>query len=77
MILEEENRCTLKVICPNAALSTTNIPWACLGYNPALRGERPASNHLSHGAAVTRLLSLLLYLYVINLKDETKRKWKL
>jgi hypothetical protein len=33
--------------CPSATLSTTNPTWI----NPGLRGERPATNRLSHGTA--------------------------
>jgi hypothetical protein len=32
---------------PSAALSTTNPTWIDPGANPALRGERPATNRLS------------------------------
>jgi hypothetical protein len=39
--------------CPNATLSTTNLTWTDLGSNPGLRGERPATNRLSHGTAYT------------------------
>jgi hypothetical protein len=35
--------------CPSATLSTTNLTWTDLGSNPGLRGERPATNRLSHG----------------------------
>jgi hypothetical protein len=36
---------------PSATLSTTNPTWIVLGANPSLRGERPATNSLSHGTA--------------------------
>jgi hypothetical protein len=36
---------------PNATLSTTNPTWIDPGANPGLRGERPATNRLSHGTA--------------------------
>jgi hypothetical protein len=32
-------------------LSTTNPTWTDPGSNPALRGERSATNRLSHGTA--------------------------
>jgi hypothetical protein len=38
---------------PSATLSTTNPPWIDPGANPGLRGERPATNRLSHGTALT------------------------
>jgi hypothetical protein len=36
---------------PSATLSTTNPTWIDPGANPSLRGERPATNRLSHGTA--------------------------
>jgi hypothetical protein len=33
-----------------------------LGLNPGLRGERPATNHLSHGTAFSLQLLILLLL---------------
>jgi hypothetical protein len=38
---------------PSAILSTTNPMWIDPGANPDLRGERPATNRLSHGTATT------------------------
>jgi len=43
--------------CPIATLPTENFMRIGLGWNPDLRGERPASNRLSHG---TYLLTYLL-----------------
>jgi hypothetical protein len=37
--------------CPSVTLSTTNPTWTDPGSNPGLRGERPATNRLSHGTA--------------------------
>jgi hypothetical protein len=34
---------------PSATLSTTNPTWIDPGAYPGLRGERPATNRLSHG----------------------------
>jgi hypothetical protein len=48
MILTGENRRTLKKTIPSATLSTTNPTWI----NPGLRGERRATNRLSHGMAL-------------------------
>jgi hypothetical protein len=39
--------------CPNVTLSTTNPTWTDPGSNLGLRGERPATNHLSHGMTFT------------------------
>jgi hypothetical protein len=50
-ILTGENRRTRRKTCPSATLSTTNPAWIEPGANPGLRGERPASNDLSHGTA--------------------------
>jgi hypothetical protein len=54
MILTEENRRTQRNICPSATLSTTNPTWNDPGVNPGLRGERPATNRLSHGTALLK-----------------------
>jgi len=51
MILTGENRRTRRKTCPSATLSTTNPTWIDPGANPGLRGERPATNDLSHGTA--------------------------
>jgi hypothetical protein len=51
MILTGENRRTREKNCPSATLSTTNPTWIDSGVNPGLRGERPATNDLSHGTA--------------------------
>jgi hypothetical protein len=51
MKLTGENRSTRVKICPSATLSTTNPIWTDPGSNPGLRGERPATNSLSHGTA--------------------------
>jgi hypothetical protein len=37
--------------CPSATLSAINPTWTDQGSNPGLRGERPATNRLSHGTA--------------------------
>jgi hypothetical protein len=37
---------------PSATLSTINPIWIDPGANPGLRGERPATNRLSHGTAL-------------------------
>jgi hypothetical protein len=51
MKLKGENRITRRKSCSSATLSTTNPTWTDPGSNPGLRGERPATNRLSHGTA--------------------------
>jgi hypothetical protein len=51
MKLTGENRSTRGKSCRSATLSTTNPTWTDPGLNPGLRGERPATNRLSHGTA--------------------------
>jgi hypothetical protein len=51
MKLTGENRSTRGKNCSSATLSTTNPTWTDPGSNPSLRGERPATNRLSRGAA--------------------------
>jgi hypothetical protein len=46
-----ENRNNRRKTCLSAILSTINPTWADRGSNPGLRGERPATNRLSHGTA--------------------------
>jgi hypothetical protein len=58
MKLTEENRSTRGKACPSATLSTTNPTWTDLRSNPGLRGERPATNCLSHGMAFVYTLVL-------------------
>jgi hypothetical protein len=53
MIVTGENRRTRIKTCPSATLSTKNTTWIDPGANPGLRGERPATNRLSHGMAGT------------------------
>jgi hypothetical protein len=58
MKLTGEKRSTLGKTCPSATLSTTNPTWTDPGSNPGLRGERPATNRLSHGTASVNTLRL-------------------
>jgi hypothetical protein len=51
MKLTGENRSTRRKPRPSATLFTTNPTWTYPGSNPGLRGERPATNRLSHGTA--------------------------
>jgi hypothetical protein len=51
-VLTGENRRTRRKTCPSATLSTTNATWIDPGANQGLRGERPATNDLSHGTAL-------------------------
>jgi hypothetical protein len=41
---------------PVPYMSTTNLTWADQVSNPGLRGDRPATNRLSHGTALSTLL---------------------
>jgi hypothetical protein len=49
MKLTGENRSTRGKTCPSATLSTTYPTWNDPGSNPGLRGERAATDRLSHG----------------------------
>jgi hypothetical protein len=51
MILTGETRSTRRKPCAGATLSTTNPTWIDTGANPDLRGDRPATNRLSHCTA--------------------------
>jgi hypothetical protein len=54
MKLTGENRSTRGKTCLSTTLSTTNPIWADPGSNPDLRGERLATNRLSHGTALRK-----------------------
>jgi hypothetical protein len=58
MKLTGENRSTRRKTCPSATLFTTNPTWTEPGSNPGLRGERPATNLLSHGTAKNGLTDI-------------------
>jgi hypothetical protein len=59
---------------PSATLSTTNPTWidpgANPGANPGLRGERPATNRLSHGTARCTGYRLQIAQYLVS-NDQT------
>jgi hypothetical protein len=57
-ILTGENRRTRIKTCPSVTLSTTNPTWIDPEANPGLRGERPATNDLSHGTALHSCFTL-------------------
>jgi hypothetical protein len=61
MKLTGENRSTRRKTCPSATLSTTNPTWTDPGSNPDLRGERPATNRLSHGTAISSVHTCFLF----------------
>jgi hypothetical protein len=52
LILTGENRSTRRKSFPSATLSTTHPTWDGPELNPALRSERPATNHLNHDTAL-------------------------
>jgi hypothetical protein len=47
----EENQITKTKAFPTATWSTTNLAWTDPESKPLLRGQRPATNCLRHGAA--------------------------
>jgi len=49
MILTEENQSISRKTRLFATTVTTNPMWTGLGLNLSLRGERPVTNHVSHG----------------------------
>jgi hypothetical protein len=55
MLLTRRNQRTRIKARPSATLSTTNRTWTDTGVNPGLRVERPATNCLSHGTAISEL----------------------
>jgi hypothetical protein len=67
MKLAGENRSTRRKTCHIATLSTTNPTWTDPESNLVLRGERPATNRLSHGTALS-----CACLPILGLKDAGK-----
>jgi hypothetical protein len=51
MTLTGENQRTRRYSCPSVTFSTTKTTWTDPSANPGLRGERPATNRLSHNTA--------------------------
>jgi hypothetical protein len=59
MKLTGENRSTRRKTCLSATLSTTNPTWTDQGSNLGLRGDRPATNRLSHGTANCNIMAYI------------------
>ena len=59
MKLTREHRRNRGKTCPSATLSATKPTWTDPGSNPGLRGERPATNRLSHGTASGKAFRIL------------------
>jgi hypothetical protein len=59
MILTGQNRKTRSQTSLSATLSSTYPIWTDMDTNPALRGETPATNRLSHGTATYKLIFCL------------------
>jgi hypothetical protein len=64
MILIGENTRTRSKPCPRANLSTTNPTWTDKGANQGHSGERPTTNHLSHGTAFYNRVQTALALFL-------------
>jgi hypothetical protein len=58
---------------PSATLSTTNQTCADLGSTPELRGQEPATNHLSHGTSSYGLkLALITLKYSVRVDQQAR-----
>jgi hypothetical protein len=55
IILTRENGTYRRETCPSATFFTTNSTWDDPGSNPRLRGEKPATNHLSYGTVIANV----------------------
>jgi hypothetical protein len=58
-ILTRENRRIRRKTCPSATPSTTNPAWIDPGVKPGFRGDRPATNDLSHGTALPKCINFM------------------
>jgi hypothetical protein len=65
MILTRENQRTQRKTCPSATLSATSTAWT----DPGLRGERPATNHVSRGMVEDRVKEFSKQKHDINIKN--------
>jgi hypothetical protein len=52
MIVTEKKQKRYEKTRPLVTLPTTSSTWTSLGLNTGLRGEKPATNRLSHGMAL-------------------------
>ena len=50
MTMSGKTRSTQRKTCPSPATSTVSLTWTSLEPNSGIRGDRPATNHFSHGA---------------------------
>ena len=57
--------------CLNATLVTTNLTWPGLVLNPGLCSERPMTNWLSHGMALTIILTGHFKIGVVHVSTHT------
>jgi hypothetical protein len=76
IIMTGKNRRTGRKTCPSATLSTTNSTCIDPGSNTGPRGERPATNDLSHGTTIIKALIIFLknkiiYNVLISLQTST------
>jgi hypothetical protein len=55
-----------KKTCTSATSSTTNLTWIYPGANQGLRGERPATNDMSHGTALISSVTQLVCHNILN-----------
>jgi hypothetical protein len=74
ILMEHRNRSTRRKTCPTAALSTTNPSCTDPGWNPGLRGERPATNRLSHGTGYIRRYRIVDCLTIYIIRAEAKER---
>ena len=74
MKLTGENRNTRGKSCPSANFSTTNPTRTDRESNPGLRGDRPATNRLSHGTTLQTLLAQKFVCFVDNLDEADERQ---
>jgi hypothetical protein len=72
MKLTGENQSTRGKSCPSATLCTTNPTWTDPGLNPGLRGDRSATNRLSHGTAYYVALTEVIKILNIKILKYTK-----
>jgi hypothetical protein len=78
--LTGENRRTRRRSCQSASLSTTNSTRIDPGRNPGFRGERPATNRLSHGTALGSPYSYIAgrmnpFVYAVQRRSLTPPRW--
>jgi len=76
MLFTGEGWSTRNETSPSVTSFATNLIWTGMGWNPGLHGERPATNSMSHGAAINTCARVLLSTDISSFNTCSQRKIK-